>query len=305
MTSLAFRQPLLHRVSWGALFAGFFFGFGIWMLLLALGAGIGLVAFDPRDIQSWQGLGIGVGIWGVVAGIVSVFAAAWLAARLSAADSRVGGMLHGAALWGFMLVAGIWIASMAVGRAASGVASAAGGAASAAGDAAGAAEGRVEGGAVTDTLAAGATARLNDWLRQQGMSQVSQQQLRAAMDDVVGNATARIRQGQSPAEALDRESITASLAQHTNLSREEAQRAATEVETQLSGQLSQAQQGLAQAGETAAEATAVGAWAFFLFGLLTLAAALFGGSLGSPRERHELPRTERAPLPGEPLPHRV
>jgi hypothetical protein len=305
MASLALRQPLLHRVSWGALFAGFFFGFGVWMLLLALGAGIGFTAFNPRDLQSWQGLGIGFGIWGVIAGIISIFLAAWLAARLSAADSRVSGMLHGAALWGFMLVAGIWIATMAVGRAASGVAGIAGSAASAAGSAASEARGQVQGEGVGDTLAAGATAQLNDWLRQQGMSQVSQQQLRAAMNDVVGNATARIRQGQSPAEALDRESITASLAQHTNLSREEAQRAAEQVETQLSGQLSEAQQGIAQAGETAADATAVGAWAFFLYGILTLAAALFGGTLGAPRERYELPRGQTAPLPHEPLPGRV
>lgn len=304
MASLALRQPLLHRVSWGALFAGFFFGFGVWMLLLALGAGIGFAAFDPLDLQSWQGLGIGFGIWGVAAGIISMFLAAWLAARLSAADSKVSGMLHGAALWGFMLVAGIWIATMAVGRAASGVAGMAGSAASAAGGAASEARGQVQGAGITDTLAAGATAQLNDWLRQQGMSQVSEPQLRAAMNDVVGGAAASIRQGRNPAEALDRERITAALAQHTNLSREEAQRAAEQVETQLSGQLSQAQQEIAQAGETAADATAVGAWAFFLYGLLTLAAALFGGTLGAPRERYELPRGEPA-LPHEPLPHRV
>lgn len=301
MASLTLRQPLLERVSWGALFAGFFFGFGIWMVMLALGAGIGLATFNPADVSSWRGLGIGFGIWGVVAGIVSMFLAGWLTARLSATDSKVSGTLHGAALWGFVLIVGIWMASMAVGRVVSGAASAATGAVSAAGGAAGQAQGNVQG--ATETLAAGATAQLNDWLRQQGMSQVSQQQLRAAMNDIVGNATSRVRQGESPMQALDRESIAASLAEHTELTREEAQRAAQQVQTQLSAQLSGAQQQLAQAGDTAADATATGAWAFFLYGVLTLAAAMIGGSLGAPKDRRVV-REDRAQVAGEPLPHR-
>lgn len=126
MASVALREPLLERISWGALFAGFFFGFGIWMLLLALGAGIGFAAFDPRDLGQWQGLGIGFGIWGVISGIVAMFLAGWLTARLSATDTRVAGMLHGAALWGFMVVAGIWIATMAVASTAATAAQAAG-----------------------------------------------------------------------------------------------------------------------------------------------------------------------------------
>jgi hypothetical protein len=60
-----------------------------------------------------------------------MFLAGWLAARMSQAESRPAGMLHGAALWGFMLVAGLWIATMAVTRTAGAAASAAGGAAQA------------------------------------------------------------------------------------------------------------------------------------------------------------------------------
>jgi hypothetical protein len=295
------RQPLVNRVSWGALFAGFFFGMAMWFLLLSLGAGIGFAAFNPADMQSWRGLGIGFGIWGVIAGIVSMFLAAWLSSRLSAADSRISGMLHGAALWGLVLVGGVWLATMAVGRVVSGAANVAGEAVSAAGGAAG----QAQGSGVTDPLVAGATAQLNDWLRQQGMSQVSQQQLRAAMNDVVANATSRIRQGQSPAEALDRQSITASLAEHTNLSPAESDRAAEQVQTQLSGQLQSAQQQLAQGGETAADATATGAWAFFLYGVLTLAAAMLGGRVGVPKDRLLVGREERVPPPGATLPQRA
>jgi uncharacterized membrane protein len=229
MATLAMRQPLLHRVSWGALFAGFFFGFGMWMLLLALGAGIGFAAFDPRDLQQWQGLGVGFGIWGVISGIISMFLAGWLAARLSAADSKLAGMLHGAALWGFMLVAGLWIATMAVTRTAATAASAAGTAAQAAGS--------------------------------------------AASDP---NARRQMQQGAQSAQQ------------------------------QVQGLAQKAQANKDEAADAAKKAGTTGAWAFFLYGILTLAAALFGGRAGVPHDRHLVAREETAPLPNQPLsPQRV
>jgi hypothetical protein len=129
MASVAIRQPLVSRVSWGALFAGFFFGFAVFLLLLSLGAGIGFSAFDATDVRQWQGLGVGFGIWGVICGIVATFVAGWLTSRLSSADTRGAGMLHGAALWGFMVVGGLAAATTAVTRTAGAAASAAGGAA--------------------------------------------------------------------------------------------------------------------------------------------------------------------------------
>jgi hypothetical protein len=232
MAILALREPLLERVRWGALFAGFFFGFGVWMLLLALGAGIGLAAFDPRDLQSWQGLGIGFGIWGVIAGIVAMFLAGWLAARLSTSTTRLSGMLHGAALWGFMVVAGLWIATMAVAGTASKAAEVAGGAMQGAGQAAG----------------------------------------QAASDPAL---------------------------------RREAGQRADEVQQQAQGLAQQAQQKAPEAAEKAKTAGTTGAWAFFVYGLLTLAAAMFGGRAGVPREGHVVGHEERVPPPGAPLPHRA
>jgi hypothetical protein len=223
MATAALRQPLYDRVSWGSLFAGFFFGFGIWMLLLALGAGIGFAAFDPRDLGSWQGLGIGFGIWGVIAGIVAMFLAGWLAARLSGAGSRPAGMLHGAALWGFMIVAGLWIATMAVTRTAGAAAQAVGGAAQAASE------------------AVGQDPQLREQAQQQG------------------------QQAQAQAEQLKQRAME---------NRDEA----------------------AQAAQTAGT---TGAWAFFLYGILTLAAAMLGGRAGIPRDRIVVAREE--PVPGAPL----
>jgi hypothetical protein len=226
MASVALRQPFVHRVSWGALFAGFFFGFGIWMLLLALGAGIGFAAFDPRDLGQWQGLGIGFGIWGVIAGIIAMFLAAWLCARLSTSETRPAGMLHGAALWGFMVVAGLWIATMAVAGTAGAAARAAGGAAQAA-------------------------------------------------------------------------------AQNPEL-QAQAQQQAGQVQQQVQDLKQRAAESKEDAAAAAKKAGTTGAWAFFLYGVLTLAAAVFGGGAGVPKERVIVRREEPLPPhPGEPLPHRA
>lgn len=224
MAMVSLREPLLDRVSWGALFAGFFFGFAAWMLLLALGAGVGLAAFDARDVGQWQGFGIGFGIWGVIAAIIAFFFAAWLTARLSQAGSRPAGMLHGAALWGFMLVIGLWAATMAVTRTAGAAASAVGGAAQAAGQAAAA----------------------NPQLQQQ--------------------AQQRSQQLQGQAQQLAQE----------------------------------AQQNAPQAAEAARTAGTAGAWAFFIFAVLTLIAAILGGGAGVPKERTLVTREATVP-PGAPL----
>jgi hypothetical protein len=229
MAITAVREPLFGRVSWGALFAGFFFGFAVWMLLLALGGGIGFSAFDPRDVQSWQSLGIGFGIWGVIAGIASMFVAGWLTARLASAESRASGMLHGAALWGFMLVAGIWLATMAVAGTAAKATEVAGGAAQAAGNA-----------------AADPQARRD--MQQQGQ----------------------------------------------------------DVKERAQGLAQQARANAGEVADKAKTAGATGAWAFFLYGVLTLAAAIFGGRTGAPRYHPIVPGAETLPAHGPaPSPQRV
>jgi len=220
MATMALRQPLVDRVSWGALFAGFFFGFGIWMILLALGAGIGIFSFDPRDLGQWQGLGVGFGVWGVISGVVAMFVAGWLAARLSVSESRPAGMLHGAALWGFMIVAGLWIATMAVVR------------------------------------TAGAAA------------------------EVAGSAA------QASAQSAELQ--------------QEIQQQAGQARQKAEGLRQQAEARKDEAASTAKKAGATGSLAFFVYGLLTLAAAMLGGLSGVPKDRIVIAREETVPPPGAP-----
>lgn len=227
--TLSVGRPWLRRVSWGALFAGFFVGFGVWLLLLALGAGIGLATFDPKDVGNWQGLGIGFGIWGVLAGIVSMFVAGWLTGRLSASEEKMEGLLHGVALWGFMVVAGLWIATMAVTRTVSGAASAVGGAAQTAAE--------------------------------------------AGAQDPQARREAREQAGQLQAQA-----------------QQQAQQAQQSL-----------QENKEEIAETAATAGSTGAWAFFIYGVLTLAAAALGGRSGVPRLYRTPAEATPAPIPDRPL----
>jgi hypothetical protein len=116
----------LERASWGALFAGLFVGTGTLFLLLAFGAAVGFTAVDPRNFDSWKNAGIGIGIWGGISAIVASFFSAWVTARLSGAWTRLGGALHGIALWGLSWAMTMWLGAMLVGGVVRGAAGAAG-----------------------------------------------------------------------------------------------------------------------------------------------------------------------------------
>jgi hypothetical protein len=108
-----YQLPLYKRTSWGAIFAGFFTGFGIWFLLLALVSAIGLDNLNPADLASWSSVGKGLGFWSGIAGIIAVFCGAFAAGRLAGTRSGWEGLLHGVTVWAFVLLATVWLAAMA------------------------------------------------------------------------------------------------------------------------------------------------------------------------------------------------
>lgn len=281
----------LDKVRWGALFAGFFVGIGALFLLLSLGAAIGLTSVDPRDLGSWRVMGIGVGIWGGICAIIAAFCSAWVAARLSTAADRTGGMLHGVTLWGLTWAVGLWVGAMAIGGAVGGAGRAAGAAAGATGDAA---SGSGLSAAVTNT----AVDQANAWLKENGKPEVPRPQMEAAVKDIAGNAMAQIRAGRSPGEALDHESVVGSIAQNTNLSRADADQLARQVEGQLQGALQGASGAAGDVGQAAASGGKRGAWGAFLAALFTLAASALGGASGVPAHARAVSAAVRA---GEPV----
>lgn len=108
-----YELPLFRRTSWGAIWAGFFTGFGVWFLLLSLIAAIGLSDLNPANMRSMGSAGTGFGVWGAIAGIIAVFCGAFVAGRLAGTRSGWEGALHGVTVWAFILVATFWLAGMA------------------------------------------------------------------------------------------------------------------------------------------------------------------------------------------------
>jgi len=278
-----------ERVSWGALFASVFVTAAVWMLLMLLGTAVGFSSFDPRSGGAWASLGKGVGIWGGIAAILSVFAGGWLASRLSASLSRALGVLHGVALWGFAFCVGLWLAFGLVTSVVGGAAQVAGTAAQAAG--AGLAQ------VAPQVFDSGALAtQANAWLQSQGKPAVPPAQLEAAFSDVETRALGNLQKGEPIGQAVSPQMIADALTRNTSLSRTDAAEVAAQIQAQAQSAVDSAQKALAGLGQTAQRA-GVGAvqgiraasWGGFAVAVLTLIAAALGGLLGVRRVRHDRP----------------
>lgn len=112
-----------QHISWGAIVAGALIALAVHVVLAALGAGIGLTAYDPMmgDRVS-QGTLIAAAIFGVVATVVSMLAGGYVTGKLSGVVERMHLGLHGLTMWalttvfvftGFAMGAGSVFATMA------------------------------------------------------------------------------------------------------------------------------------------------------------------------------------------------
>jgi hypothetical protein len=107
---------LMRRVSWGAIFAGFFVTLVIQIMLTLLGTAIGLTSIDPlRESQPGQGLAIGAGIWLLASGLVSIWIGACVAGRLAGGPLRSDGLVHGIVTWSLSTCATLLLLATAVG----------------------------------------------------------------------------------------------------------------------------------------------------------------------------------------------
>ncbi len=89
-----------ERISWGSIVAGALVALAVHVVLAALGAGIGLTAYDPLDGDTvGQGTMIAAGIFGVVATIVAMASGGYVAGKLAGVVERVQVGLHGLVMW--------------------------------------------------------------------------------------------------------------------------------------------------------------------------------------------------------------
>lgn len=103
-----------RRVSWGSIFGGVVTVMAVSILLAILAAAISFFMLDPTDSNPASGIGTNVGIWTVVALIVSFAAGGFVAGKLAGAD----GYIHGFLVWStttiLTLIFSVWVVSGAV-----------------------------------------------------------------------------------------------------------------------------------------------------------------------------------------------
>jgi hypothetical protein len=203
------------NARWGAVLAGVFVTLSAWMVLHLFGVGVGLTAISPDDPHQLRSLGLGIGVWAMVAPAVALFAGGLVASRLAPTPSRVNRMLHGVLVWSLTtLVAGAAVAMLA--------ASFARGTATVAGDlAADTIDTSVRGlGLDARDLAA----PINGRRRAEGKPLITASELERAMDDAI---VMSVRAG-----TIDRDALVAALDESTDLGAADLDAVATELEAQ-------------------------------------------------------------------------
>lgn len=301
------REAIIDRrqshMRWGAVLAGTVLSIGLWILLQTIGMGIGLAAVDTDDAGNLRGIGIGTGVWSVIAPLIAIFLGAMLAGRLAGTRHGGVGAMHGAVMWALTSVLGLWamisivqtvtstatrVGSAAVGATSSVVS----GAVSAGGDA-----------DIMKTLGVDENDLLgpvNQQLQEQGKPPITAEQLRSAMK----NAAQRgLREGK-----LDREMLKQELAKQTALSPTDVEQLSQQIGDRYDAAATDVREKVSDVGEkaedvalTAADKTGkvlLGAGIALLLGLL---AGLGGGALGArmaARERRE----DIGPLSTTPVP---
>lgn len=98
-------------VDWGAILAAVFAGLGITMLLMAIGAAIGVTATDSE--KNADTLGTALGIWALIATAIGTFAGSYIAGNMMRWNTRFTAIHHGITSWAFSIILSIWLGAAA------------------------------------------------------------------------------------------------------------------------------------------------------------------------------------------------
>lgn len=121
MENIEINEPLWRRgVSWRGIVAGTLCTLAFGNLLLALGAGVGLVAMSDNAVGQidYTAAATGGGIWVALAIALSTFFGAWVSVRVSPYVERAESMIQGLVTWAFSFHLGmvaVFLASLVAG----------------------------------------------------------------------------------------------------------------------------------------------------------------------------------------------
>jgi hypothetical protein len=283
------RSAIVSPLGWSAIFAGATVAVGVWLVLHMLGIGIGLIAIDPDEVDSLRAIGIGAGIWSVIAPLIALFVGGLVAGRMAPTINTANAAIHGAVVWALTGIAALLLLATAVSSAVRGAAATG----AAIGQGAAAAVGMAPSDLPIEELGLTSEdllAQVNEQLKAEGVPPVTAAQLEAAARDALRVA---VREGQ-----LDREVLVNALARNTQMSRTEAERVADRIEQRLSELRARASATGQQATRTAlqaAETTGTVMLVLAILMVLGLGASIAGAIVSVRRERREhvvLPRAQ-------------
>lgn len=285
------------RLSWGAIFAGFIVATMIQVVLSLLGVAVGFTTWDVGDPA--RDLGMGLGVWVAVSALISLFAGGVVTGRLAGVLTRGDGALHGVVMWGVATLVNLWLlmsgagfflggAFDVLGRTVAATTGAVVGGVAEVGRAAVGGGGALDPGAIQREIEAalgeaGRPGLSPDTLRRE----VEEVRQRAAARGVSNEELAREIYGtiQARAGEVDREAIVNVVTARTELTRPEAERLATRVESVAAGARERVGAGAEQVAATAEDVAGtatdyLGRAAWWALLALALGAAAAAGGAG-------------------------
>ncbi len=319
VTAVSTDSGAKRRISWGAIFAGTLLALVVQLVLSLLGLGVGMSTINPMSEggNPAAGLGVGAGIWWLIASLISLYTGGWVAGRLAGIPRTTDSTLHGVLTWGLVTIATFYLISTSVGALISGASGIVGKGLSLAGQGVA---------AVAPQAADAVKSKLNEQgidltsirqeaetlLRQTGKPQLQPENLQAqaqqAGDQAKGQAQAAaqnpqgaemnldalmknlFREGQDTVAAADREAAVNVVVARTGKPRAEAEKIVDgwidtfqKAKQKLAETKAQAEQKAREIGEKTASGLSKAALLAFFGLVLGAGAAAFGGRAATPR----------------------
>lgn len=286
----AYQTAPRSTVSWGAIFAGAIAAIALHVLLMMLGAGLGLAIFSPlTEDNPVADFSIGALIIHSICAIVSLYFGGWVAGRFSPVAARSTGWLHGFSVWCAATVGGVILVALGAGAMLGGFSKMVGGGLSAVGQPAAEVAGSAADLAADAVKQSGETIAsfVDESVSYLPADGAANEGIRAKRE--IGIAVARyFNPAQEGNAEANRAAVVTALEDHTGMSRADADRAVTEwtmTFERLQADLATVKEAAAtkarEMSDRAADALAkFSLWAFVAF-LIGALAATWGGQIGA------------------------
>lgn len=100
------ERTFLGRIDWAAIVASVVTGLGVTLLLVVIGAAVGIVAAEGADAGA---VSTAVGGWTVLSALIGTFVGTYLGGRVSRAIQPGSPLFHGLTSWSLVTITAVWL----------------------------------------------------------------------------------------------------------------------------------------------------------------------------------------------------